>query len=74
MLNRVETRRAILSLSPREREVLMLVAEGMPLKAVAAKLTISERAVRQHLANACKRLDCKSTPNAVAKALRLGLI
>lgn len=52
----------------------MLVAEGMPLKAVAAKLTISERAVRQHLANACKRLDCKSTPNAVAKALRLGLI
>ena len=51
------TRRAIDALSPREREVLGLMAEGRSNAAVAAALVITERAVEKHVASIFTKLD-----------------
>lgn len=44
-------------LTPREREVLALVAEGRSNTAVAAGLVVSEKAVSKHIANIFLKLD-----------------
>jgi DNA-binding NarL/FixJ family response regulator len=51
------SRRAVDALSPREREVLGLMAEGRSNGAVAAQLVVSERAVEKHVANIFLKLD-----------------
>ncbi|WRZ93060.1 response regulator transcription factor [Streptomyces sp. NBC_01007] len=49
--------RALDALTPREREVLVLMAEGRTNHAIAAALTVSERAVEKHIANIFLKLD-----------------
>ncbi|MET7984313.1 MULTISPECIES: response regulator transcription factor [unclassified Streptomyces] len=49
--------RALDALTPREREVLALMAEGRTNHAIAAVLTVSERAVEKHIANIFLKLD-----------------
>ncbi|WP_405917185.1 response regulator transcription factor [Streptomyces sp. NBC_00728] len=49
--------RALDALTPREREVLALMAEGRTNQAIAAALTVSERAVEKHIANIFLKLD-----------------
>jgi DNA-binding NarL/FixJ family response regulator len=44
-------------LTPREREVLALIAEGRSNAAVAAELVVSEKAVSKHIANIFMKLD-----------------
>ena len=44
-------------LTPREREVLALMAEGRSNAAVAARLVVSEKAVSKHIANIFMKLD-----------------
>ena len=44
------------ALTPREREVLELMAEGRSNQGIAERLAISERAVQKHVANLCERL------------------
>ena len=61
-------------LSPREREVLSLVATGLDLQQVADELTISIATVRTHVGNAHRKLGARNRPHAVALAMRLGLI
>lgn len=61
-------------LSPREREIVALVADGLENKQVARELGISETTVKTHLRNAFDRLGVTSRSEAVAAALRLGLI
>ncbi|GAA3524965.1 MULTISPECIES: LuxR C-terminal-related transcriptional regulator [Streptomyces] len=48
---------ALDALTPREREVLALMAEGRTNHAVATALTVSERAVEKHIANIFTKLD-----------------
>ncbi|MFJ4791151.1 LuxR C-terminal-related transcriptional regulator [Streptomyces sp. NPDC001002] len=48
---------ALDTLTPREREVLALMAEGRTNHAVATTLTVSERAVEKHVANIFTKLD-----------------
>ncbi|MGW1210543.1 LuxR C-terminal-related transcriptional regulator [Streptomyces sp. NPDC002499] len=48
---------ALDTLTPREREVLALMAEGRTNHAVATTLTVSERAVEKHVANIFSKLD-----------------
>ncbi|MFF4540662.1 response regulator [Streptomyces aureus] len=48
---------ALDALTPREREVLELMAEGRTNHAIAAALTVSERAVEKHIANIFLKLD-----------------
>jgi DNA-binding NarL/FixJ family response regulator len=50
------------TLSPREREVLSLMAEGRSNAAIAATLVISEGAVEKHVANIFSKLDLPASP------------
>ena len=57
-------------LSPRQREILGLVAEGRTSKEIAVALGISESTVNWHLANVFERLGASSRAEAVALAMR----
>ena len=61
-------------LSEREREVLRLLAEGFRSEEIAQRLFISEHTVRAHVAKATTRLGARTRTQAVAIALRSGLI
>ena len=62
------------ALTPREAEVLALLAEGLPNKLVADRLGISERTARYHVAQILAKLDAQSRTEAVVTGARLGLV
>jgi DNA-binding NarL/FixJ family response regulator len=62
------------TLSPREREILALLAEGMGNKIVAAQLGISEHTVKTHVASIFQKLGADTRAEAVAIGARSGLI
>ncbi|MFI7128532.1 response regulator [Nonomuraea sp. NPDC050153] len=61
-------------LSPRELEVLRLVAGGATNKEAAASLFISEASVKTHLLHIYAKLDVRDRASAVAEAYRRGLL
>lgn len=61
-------------LTPREREVLALLAEGMSNPAIAGALYISERTVTTHLSRLYAKLDVSTRTEAIALAMRTGLV
>jgi DNA-binding CsgD family transcriptional regulator len=61
-------------LSEREREVLRLVAEGLPNKAIARRLFISANTVNFHLTSVFRKLGVDTRAHAVAVAARHGLL
>jgi NarL family two-component system response regulator LiaR len=61
-------------LTGREVQVLQLVARGLPNKAIAAKLVISERTVRTHVTNILGKLHLANRTQAALYALREGLV
>ena len=61
-------------LSPREREVLKLVAEGYKNKEIAADLCISLKTVEKHRANLMKKLDLHNAAALTAYAIAQGLV
>jgi DNA-binding NarL/FixJ family response regulator len=61
-------------LTSREREVLELVAAGLPNKGIALRLNISDHTVKYHLASVLSKLGAASRAEAVALAARRGLI
>ena len=61
-------------LTPREHEVLGLVAEGLPNKSIADHLSISEHTVRFHVNSIMSKLGAQSRTEAVTRATRLGLL
>jgi DNA-binding NarL/FixJ family response regulator len=61
-------------LTPRELEVLQLVAEGLTNRAIAFRLGISEFTVKFHINAILTKLDAQSRTEASIKAARLGLI
>ena len=62
------------SLTSRESEVLRYVAAGQTNKAIALKLGISEHTIKFHLSSAMSKLGAASRAEAVAIAIRRGLI
>jgi DNA-binding NarL/FixJ family response regulator len=62
------------SLTDREHEVLELLAEGLPNKAIAAKLGISDQTVKFHVASISAKLGATNRTDAVRIALRRGLL
>lgn len=62
------------ALSQRETECLRLAARGLPSKRIADALGIGEATVAWHLGNASRKLDAANRAEAVALAIRLGLI
>ena len=61
-------------LTPRELEVLRLLAEGLPNKTVAHRLEISEHTVKFHVNSLLAKLGAQSRTDAVVRATRLGLV
>jgi two-component system nitrate/nitrite response regulator NarL len=61
-------------LTPRELEVLQLLAEGLPNKAIARRLDISEHTVKFHVNAILGKLGAQSRTEAVVRATRVGLI
>jgi DNA-binding NarL/FixJ family response regulator len=61
-------------LSPRELEVLVLVARGCTNKEVAQKLFISDKTVRNHVTSCLLKLEAKDRTEAVTRAIERGLI
>ena len=57
-------------LSPREKECLQLIADGLKQDAVADRLTLSRPTVELHLANARRKMKARTLAQAVARALR----
>lgn len=61
-------------LTPREQEVLQLLAEGLANRAIAQELGISEHTVKFHVNGIMGKLEAQSRTAAVVRATRLGLI
>jgi PAS domain S-box-containing protein len=61
-------------LTPRQREILGLIASGLSTSQVAADLTISTQTVRNHLRNVLRELHAHSRIEAITVAQRLGLL
>jgi DNA-binding NarL/FixJ family response regulator len=61
-------------LTPRELEVLQLLAEGLPNKTIAHQLHISEHTVKFHVNAILGKLGAQSRTEAVVRGTRLGLI
>lgn len=61
-------------LTPREREVLQLLAQGLANKAIGQQLGISEHTVKFHVNSIMGKLSAQSRTEAVVKATQLGLI
>jgi DNA-binding NarL/FixJ family response regulator len=74
LLDRVTGRTRQPHLSPREVEVLRLIAEGLDTPDIASRLCYSERTVKNVLYSLTSRLQLRNRPHAVAFAVRAGLI
>ena len=61
-------------LSPRQREVLALLADGASVDAIASRLSLEPTTVRNHVSAILHRLGCHSQLQAVAAARRQGLV
>jgi DNA-binding NarL/FixJ family response regulator len=62
------------TLTPREQEIMRLLAEGLSAKEIAEKLFISPKTVENHRANIMNKLGLHSTMELVRYAAKLGLI
>lgn len=62
------------SLTPREQEILRVLAEGLSVKEIADKLFISPKTVENHRSNIMKKLGLHSSIELARYAARLGLI
>ena len=60
-------------LTRREREVLLLVAEGLTNRQIAERLVVSEHTVHRHVTNILRKLDVPTRTAAAAHAVRAGL-
>lgn len=69
-----ECRDEIDMLTPRETEVLQLLALGLKQEGVADALGISTRTIKIHAFHILKDMKCSNMPHAVYKAASIGLI
>lgn len=67
-----ELRKRLDTLTPRERQIMALVASGQPNKQIAAELEISEATVKFHRGQVMRKMQAKSLPELVRMADRLG--
>jgi DNA-binding NarL/FixJ family response regulator len=65
---------AITVLTPRELDVLKLVAQGLSNPDIARRLVLSEHTVHRHLGNILRKLDLSSRAAAAAWGVRAGLV
>jgi DNA-binding NarL/FixJ family response regulator len=73
-VGRSQSMRGDTHLTPREHEVLVLLARGLDQKAIAAELVISEKTVATHIQHVLEKLGAHSRAEAVATAHRERLV
>ena len=61
-------------LTPRERQVLALIARGLPNKLIARELEISEKTVKTHVGHVLEKLGVSDRTQAALHAVRAGLV
>ncbi len=61
-------------ISPREEEVLQLVVDGLGTTAIAERLYISQKTVKNHLASIYDKLNASDRTQAVLTAVRMGIV
>jgi len=61
-------------LTPRESEILALLAGGSGTRQIAKRLVISEKTVKTHVQNILRKLDAASRLEAAAMAIRAGYV
>ena len=71
---RARSAQGVTALTPREREVLRLVAQGLSNSDIARRLVLSEHTVHHHLASILRKLGVPSRAAATASAVRAGLV
>jgi DNA-binding NarL/FixJ family response regulator len=64
---------AVESLTARERQVALLLADGLANRAIADQLAVSERTVESHVRNLLTKLDLTNRTQVAAWTLRAGL-
>jgi DNA-binding CsgD family transcriptional regulator len=64
----------LLELTPREREILELLAEGLRVKQIAERLSLSPATVHTHVRNAIARMEVDTRTEAVALAVRFSYL
>jgi DNA-binding NarL/FixJ family response regulator len=67
---RAEVSEVFQPLTPREREILKLMSQGLPNKTIASRLSISERTVTTHVANIYSKLHVNNRVSAIQEAMR----
>ncbi|MDN5794787.1 MAG: response regulator transcription factor [Intrasporangium sp.] len=72
VVDAMRTRRA--DLSPRQREILGLLAEGLSNREIARRVFLSEATVKTHLAHVYAKLDVEGRTAAVARAREAGIL
>jgi LuxR family maltose regulon positive regulatory protein len=61
-------------LSPREQELLRLLAAGLTNREIADRTVISPETVKKHVANICDKLGVRNRTEAAARGRELGLL
>ena len=70
---RAATKATPAGLTPREREVLALLTEGLPDREISLRLFISERTVQHHVSAVLAKIGVSSRTAAVREAARMGI-
>lgn len=70
----IEARKPLAKLSPRQIEVLLMVAEGRSTREIADKLGLSVKTVESHRGAMMKRLELHDVAGLVRYAIRMGLV
>ncbi|MCX7746976.1 MAG: response regulator transcription factor [Clostridia bacterium] len=74
MSQAASSQQAFTELTPKETEVLSLLAKGTSTKDIAKKLYVSESTIKTHLKNIFKKLDVNDRTQAILKAMDLKII
>ena len=62
------------AITPREREILALIAAGRANKEIGATLGVSEDTVKRHVSHILEKLDVADRAQATAEAIRRGIV
>jgi DNA-binding NarL/FixJ family response regulator len=74
LAQRLESQRIRLTVTPREREVLELIASGQANKRIAASMGVAEDTVKRHVTHILEKLGVNDRAQATAEAIRRGII